>query len=108
MRSSDILQKGILNLNDIEGNIKFLNFYIEEENKKVNRIYQKLLECNRNYNTSYNSLFLEAINIIPVNIRLIKEKRMRYTATLANVIVKYNNLAKNTTQLFVQGDDNYE
>lgn len=105
---SDILDKGILDSDLLKKNIEYLKFYIDEEYKNLNDIYNRLIECNNCYSSLNSKLFISEINNIPNNIKLIQENRLKYVNVLDNVIIKYEDSSKYTKKIFNYGGNTYE
>ena len=105
---SDILNKGILDSYLLKKNIEYLKFYIDEEYKNLNDIYNQLIECSNWYSSLNSKLFLNEINNILNNIKLIQENRLKYVNVLDDVIIKYEDASKYTKKIFNYGGNTYE
>ena len=97
------MNKGILESELLEKNIEYLQFYINEEYKMLNNIYNQMIECNSCYSSLNSKLFINEINNIPNNIKLIQENRLKYINILNNVIVKYKETSESTKNIFNYG-----
>lgn len=94
------MDKGILNQSSLEKNIEQIKFYSLEEKQILNKIDKELNEGSKNYNSTNTALFLNNVGNFKTNIDFIYEKRIRYTAILNEMIVKYNDLSIATRQIF--------
>ena len=97
---SDFLEKGILNQELLERNIENIKYYLEEEYKYINKIYDKLNESSKYYCSFNTNLILEVIYNLPDNAEFLKNKREKYVIVLNKNIIKYNNLSIETKRIF--------
>jgi uncharacterized coiled-coil DUF342 family protein len=98
------MNRGIINEAMLERDIENIEFYLNEENKILNKIYdayQEALDCYSSTNTNFLSNHL---NTLPKNISDIWNKRKQYTNTLQRVIQQYHMLSESTRKKFEDGD----
>ena len=98
------MNKGIINQPLLEQNIKQIEFYAKEEQKSLTKICSALEEGSKEYNSPNVKLLLDNISVLKGKIELINKKRFKYMEILNKVILKYNNLARETKNKF-DGDN---
>lgn len=87
------MDRGIINESLLEKDIKNIEFYSNEENKVLNKIYTKFNDCCNNYKSENTSMLINDNNLIKNIIDSLYNKRVRYTDILLKVILQYNNLS---------------
>ena len=94
------MNENILNKSLVEKNIEQINYYAEEENQTLNKIYEKLQMCADNYSTSNKALFLEKIANKDFVVSKIASKRAIYSKVLTNAIARYDRVSGETINRF--------
>ena len=94
------MNKGIINQEYLEENIKKIDFYANEENSNLNKIYEELKICSNYYNSSNKTKIIDSTNGLLNDIEMIYKKRMNYKKILEQVIYQYNQLGINVKNNF--------
>ena len=84
----------------LEGNIKQIAFYTNEETSQLKKITNQLKICNNIYKSKNNYILASDINELNNNINSISIKRQKYAKTLNDVIKLYNKVENLTIQKF--------
>ena len=94
------MEKGILNVDSLNLDIKKIEYYKELENNTLNNILNLLNGCNENYNTSNHNLISEYLNNYNDSISRILEKKNKYIKILNRVIYNYRMNSMTTKNIF--------
>ena len=94
------MNENILNKALLEKNIEQINYYIEEEKQLLNKIFEKMELCLKDYNTSNTAKYLEKITDSKLNVSKISTKRTQYINILNNAIARYDRVSIETINRF--------
>lgn len=96
------MDRGILDVESVQKNIELIDYYSREEALVLDKIYNSFNNCNNNYQSEDKKIKLDN-TLLQNNIRLIKEKRFKYTITLREAINRYQMLSQETEKFFENG-----
>ena len=106
LRSKNSSSVGILNEENMFSNIEKINYYKEEEYKKIKSICLTLRECCDNYCSDNTKLILMDLDVFEKSIDALLLKREEYVKILKNTIQRYQKLSNFIINRF--GEQYYE
>ncbi len=92
------MNDGFINEDYLSKNIKFIEYYANEEKEKLNKICQELQKFSNYYNSTNQTLISKQIDEIRMNTEKLEQKRKKYIEILSKVIVKYNIISEKIKQ----------
>lgn len=94
------MEKGILNVDSLNVDIKKIEYYKSIENDTLKKILNLLIDASESYITANNNLILNYINDNNESISKILDKRNKYIKILNNVIKNYHTNSMTTKKIF--------
>ena len=81
---------GIINEDYLSQNIKFIEYYANEEKEILSKICLELEMCSKYYNSTNQIIISKQIDEIKTDVEKLYQKRKKYNEIFSQVIVRYN------------------